>query len=86
MPTGNFTIQYKQDKARFRGTNPSGRINDISDVPWVMPFLGDFAFHGAYWRQSWGEPASNGCVSLPAPADKFIYDWTPVGAPVTIHY
>ncbi len=85
-PPGTFTIQYKMGKARFRGTNPSGRTYDIPDVPWVMAIFGDYTFHGAPWRQAFGVPLSNGCVSLPAPAAKYIYDWTPVGTPVTIHY
>jgi lipoprotein-anchoring transpeptidase ErfK/SrfK len=85
-PTGRFTIQYKMAKTRMRGTNPSGQSYDIPDVPWVMPFLGDYAFHGAPWRQAWGVPLSNGCVSMPTANSKFVYDWTPVGTPVNIHY
>jgi lipoprotein-anchoring transpeptidase ErfK/SrfK len=85
-PTGHFTIQYKMAKTRMRGTNPDGHSYDIPDVPWVMPFLGDYTFHGAPWRQAWGVPLSNGCVSMPTANAKHVYDWTPVGTPVYIHY
>jgi lipoprotein-anchoring transpeptidase ErfK/SrfK len=85
-PTGHYTIQYKMPKTRMRGTNPDGHSYDIPDVPWVMPFLGDYTFHGAPWRQAWGVPLSNGCVSMPTANAKFVYDWTPVGTPVNIHY
>jgi lipoprotein-anchoring transpeptidase ErfK/SrfK len=85
-PTGRYTIQYKMAKTRMRGTNPDGHSYDIPDVPWVMPFLGDYTFHGAPWRQAWGVPLSNGCVSMPTANAKYVYDWTPVGTPVYIHY
>jgi lipoprotein-anchoring transpeptidase ErfK/SrfK len=55
-------------------------------VPWVMPFMGDYTFHGAPWRQAWGVPLSNGCVSMPTANAKYVYDWTPVGTIVNIHY
>jgi lipoprotein-anchoring transpeptidase ErfK/SrfK len=85
-PVGNFKIQYKMAKTRMRGTNPSGHTYDIPDVPWVMALYDDYALHGAPWRQAWGVPQSNGCVSMPTPAAKFVYDWAPAGTPVHIHY
>ena len=85
-PTGNFTIQYKMTKTRMRGTNPDGHSYDIPDVPWVMALFGDYTLHGAPWRQAWGVPLSNGCVSMPTPNAKYVYDWTPVGTSVSIHY
>jgi lipoprotein-anchoring transpeptidase ErfK/SrfK len=85
-PVGNFTVQYKLPKTRMRGVNPDGSRYDIPDVPWVMALFGDYTLHGAPWRQAWGIPQSNGCVSMPTAAAKFVYDWTPVGTPVTIHY
>jgi lipoprotein-anchoring transpeptidase ErfK/SrfK len=65
---------------------PDGRSYDVADVPWVLPFMGDYTFHGAPWRHNWGTPLSNGCVSMPTAAAKRVYDWTPVGTQVTIHY
>jgi hypothetical protein len=85
-PTGHFRIQYKLPKTRMRGTNPDGHTYDIPDVPWVMALFGDYTFHGAPWRQAWGVPLSNGCISMPTANAKYVYDWTPVGTPVYIHY
>lgn len=85
-PTGLFTVQYKMTATRMRGVNPSGLRYDLPDVPWVMPFQGDYTLHGAYWRDNYGYPQSNGCVSMPIPAAKYLYDQTPVGTPVRIHY
>ncbi|MBX5492786.1 MAG: L,D-transpeptidase family protein [Chloroflexi bacterium] len=85
-PTGHFRVQYKLPKTRMRGTNPDGHTYDIPDVPWVMALFGDYTFHGAPWRQAWGVPLSNGCISMPTANAKYVYDWTPVGTPVYIHY
>lgn len=85
-PTGLFAIDYKMAATRMRGVNPSGLRYDLPDVPWVMSFKGDYTLHGAYWRDNYGYPQSNGCVSMSIPDAKFLYDRTPVGTPVRIHY
>lgn len=85
-PTGLFSVQYKMTATRMRGTNPSGHTYDLPDVPWVMSFLGDYTLHGAYWRDTYGVEQSNGCVSMPVSVAKKVYDWTPEGTPVRIHY
>jgi lipoprotein-anchoring transpeptidase ErfK/SrfK len=85
-PTGRYLVQYKIDQTRMRGTNPSGRTYDIPDVPWVLPFLGDYAIHGNYWTSGFGQQGSNGCVGMPPSVAKFVYDWAPVGTPIRIHY
>lgn len=47
---------------------------------------GDCTIHGAPWRSQFGFPQSNGCVSLDSRVAKQVYDWTPIGTPVNIHY
>ena len=84
-PTGTFSVQYKSSQMRFRGVNPDGSQYDIPDVHWVMPFLGDYTIHGAYWRPRFGVPGSDGCVSMSDPDAKLVYDWADVGTPVVIH-
>ena len=85
-PVGTWQVSYKMVKTRMRGVNPSGVRYDIPDVPWVLALFDDYAMHGAPWRQAWGVPQSNGCVSMPTAAAKYVYDWAPVGTPVTVHY
>ena len=85
-PTGTFLVQTKLPSTRMRGVTPSGFRYDIWGVPWVLPFLGDYTIHGAPWRQLFGVPQSNGCVSMPTEAARFVYDWAPVGTPISIHY
>ncbi|MBI3968218.1 MAG: L,D-transpeptidase family protein [Chloroflexi bacterium] len=86
-PAGTFVISYKVRMTDMRGTNPgSGTPYLVKDVPWVLPFLGDYCIHGVYWRDVWGRPASAGCVGLPVPIAEKVYNWTPIGTVVTIHY
>lgn len=85
-PTGEYIVHYKWSALRMRGVNPDGSRYDIPNVPWVMAFLGDYTIHGAPWRWQFGFPQSNGCVSMSTAASKAVYDWTPIGTPVRIHY
>lgn len=85
-PTGRYEVQYKMTATRMKGTNPSGHTYDLPDVPWVLPFMGDYTLHGAYWRDTYGVPQSNGCVSMPVPVAKKVYDWADVGTAIRIHY
>lgn len=85
-PLGEFNVQYKMPTARFRGTNVTGATYDLADVKWVMSFQGDYTIHGVYWRGGFGSRSSNGCVGLSDANAKTVYDWTPEGTLVKIHY
>jgi len=85
-PTGTYAVQYKIASTRMQGTTNSGVYYDVLDVPWVLVFWGNYTIHGAYWRRGFGFPQSAGCVSLPVPFAKQVYDWAPLGTPVVIHY
>jgi len=84
-PIGTFHVQYKMPQARFRGLNPNGTRYDIPDVHWVMPFLGDYTIHGAYWRPVFGRTGSAGCVSLSDANAKHVYDWAEENTPLVVH-
>ncbi|MGE3911147.1 MAG: L,D-transpeptidase family protein [Chloroflexota bacterium] len=84
-PIGEFNVQYKMPKARFQGTNVTGAQYDIPDVNWVLAFMGDYTIHGSYWRNGFGAPASNGCVSLSDENAKKVFDWAPDGTRIHIH-
>ncbi len=85
-PTGSFMVNYKMQSTRMRGANPDGSHYDISNVPWVMSFEGNYTLHGAPWRTRFGYPGSAGCVSMETSQAKMLFDWSPVGTPVKIHY
>jgi lipoprotein-anchoring transpeptidase ErfK/SrfK len=81
--TGSFRVfahVSMQDMGCFEGAPYC-----TEDVPWVMYFNGDQAFHGAYWHNNFGNPMSHGCINMPVDVAKFVYDWSPTGTEVWIH-
>lgn len=55
------------------------------DVPWVMYFNGDEAFHGTYWHNNFGTRMSHGCVNMRIEDAKWLYYWAPNGTEVWVH-
>lgn len=55
------------------------------DVPYVSYFNGDQALHGTWWHNNFGQQMSHGCVNMPIPAAKFVYEWAPIGLEVWVH-
>ncbi len=48
----------------------------LHDVPWSQFFFENFALHGVYWHDRFGNRRSHGCVNL-APTDaRWFFDWT----------
>lgn len=83
-PSGYFSILTKYDVQTMEGTI-SNEYYRVDDVPDVMYFdnLGN-ALHGAYWHNNFGAPMSHGCINLPLDIAAFLYDWAPIGTPVTV--
>jgi len=59
---------------------------DLKNTHWNSQFSarGDY-FHEAWWHKKFGQPMSHGCVNMRLDDAKFIYDWAPIGTPVTIN-
>lgn len=58
----------------------------LPNVKWVSYFDGERAFHGTYWHHNFGHPMSHGCINMTEGAAKIMYDFTPVGTRVVVHY
>ncbi|MCL2490137.1 MAG: L,D-transpeptidase [Propionibacteriaceae bacterium] len=82
---GTFYIYLRYTTQTMRGYNADGTRYVSPDVPWVSYFNGSEALHGAPWRSSFGYRASHGCINLPVPEAKFIFDWAPLGTMVVVH-
>ena len=84
---GTFTI-FKMTPARYmQGPIPGGtdQYYDLPGVPWNLYFTqGGAVIHGAYWHDHFGKPWSHGCVNLSPQNAKKLYEWAPIGIPVTI--
>lgn len=92
-PTGEFTIQRKVSSQTMSGGNRAiGTYYYLPGVPWVqffgnaqIPWSRGFSFHGTYWHNNFGHPMSHGCVNMKTPDAKWLYDWAPMGTPVSIY-
>ncbi|MBM6402605.1 L,D-transpeptidase family protein [Phycicoccus sonneratiae] len=84
--TGTFAVYYKNPLMTMRGSNADGTNYETPNVPWSSFFHRGFALHGAPWRSSFGYSASHGCVNLPVPVAKWVYDFATIGTTVTSHY
>jgi lipoprotein-anchoring transpeptidase ErfK/SrfK len=76
------------------GTPPgSFRIYRKEIRSWSVPFK-TWLPYAAYWDRGWAlheysdvpsRPASHGCARLPKPEAKAVYDFAPIGTPVTVY-
>lgn len=86
-PTGNFAIYHK-----VRSQTMTGCAGDecwsVPDVPNAMYIVGGVALHGTYWHNQFGTGVrrSHGCVNLPLKSAAWLYNWAPLGTPVTVRW
>lgn len=83
--TGQFRIYYRLESQTMDGTR-LGFDYVTPNVPHVQYFYGDFALHGAYWHNNFGQPMSHGCVNLNLPDAEWLYQWADYGTLVNVHY
>ena len=67
----------------------------VENVPYAQYFHAEYAFHGAWWHNSFGHPASHGCVNMSTREHNqrwpnveeeagWLYRWAALGVPVTV--
>lgn len=62
-----------------------GEAYSVSDVPHVMYINYEAeAIHGAYWHNNFGTQMSHGCINLPLDVAWFVWEFSPLGTPVTV--
>lgn len=80
---GDFKVNafvYKQDMGCTATSSYC-----TTDVPWVVYFNGDEAFHGTYWHNNFGTPMSHGCVNMRIEDAQELYKWAYQGMEVSVH-
>lgn len=83
-PTGNFKV-FAHTRIQDMGCY-EGAPYCTKDVPWITWFAPNIGFHGTYWHNNFGQRMSHGCVNLPIDLAKYVYDWSPKGLEVSVHY
>lgn len=94
---GSFYIYarfpIKTMRSRAKPGEPGHYV--VENVPYAQYFHADYAFHGAWWHNAFGRPASHGCVNMSTrrhnkrwpgvPEDAgWLYQWASLGVPVTV--
>lgn len=95
---GFFHVRIKYEAQTMQGfENGSGEVISLGaegtegnhwavpDVPHIMYFNYQAeAIHGAYWHNNFGSRMSHGCVNLPLDVAAFLWEFAPLGTPVTV--
>ena len=86
-PTGEFRIWIKLRATKMEGGSGS-RYYYLPNVPYTMffenasvPGWQGYGLHGTYWHNDFGRTHSHGCVNLPTPIAKQLYEWTDPAMP-----
>lgn len=96
--TGSFYIyaRFPTKTMRSTGKKPGQPgYYEVKDVPYAQYFHEGYAFHGAFWHNNFGHPASHGCVNLATRKKNgrkgvnedagWLYQWASLGVPVIVH-
>jgi hypothetical protein len=81
---GQFLIHTKHVTATM-DSDEVGDEFDLRDVPYVQYFSDGFAFHAAYWHDTFGTPHSHGCVNLSPSDSRWLFHWTDPPVPQAWH-
>ena len=95
---GFFHVRIKYQSQTMEGfENGSGEVISLGaeggegshwavpDVPNILYFNYQAeAIHGAYWHNNFGARMSHGCVNLPLDVAAFVWEFAPLGTPVTV--
>ncbi|MBK8814143.1 MAG: L,D-transpeptidase [Methylococcaceae bacterium] len=95
--TGNYYIYDRYRHKTMRSDVDQGQpgFYEVKDVPYTQFFYKDYAFHGAFWHNSFGRPASHGCVNMATKEHNrrwpnvsedagWLYEWGALGIPVIV--
>jgi lipoprotein-anchoring transpeptidase ErfK/SrfK len=83
--TGQFRIYLRLELQDMDGYR-LGFNYYTPNVPYVMYFHGNYALHGAYWHNNFGQPMSHGCVNMSVPDSRWLYNFAGIGTLVYVHY
>ena len=82
--TGQFRVWLRYQSQTMDGTR-LGYDYYLENVPYVMYFFEDYAIHGAYWHNNFGNPMSHGCVNVEPNDAEWLYGWASEGTLVNVH-
>lgn len=72
---GTFRIRMKVSSQTMSGGSATYGYYYLPNVEWVQYFYEEYAFHGTYWHNNFGQPMSHGCVNMRNEDAKWLFDW-----------
>ena len=88
---GVYKLWDKQYNYRMKATNADGESWDTTCNYWNNVSICGIGMHDSAWRYVFGGNiykwnGSHGCINMPVPAAKYIYDNVALGTPVVMYY
>ena len=83
--TGQFRVWLRFEAQTMDGAR-LGYDYYLENVPYVMYFFEDYALHGTFWHNNFGNPMSHGCVNMETGDAGWLFDWSEMGTVVNVHY
>jgi lipoprotein-anchoring transpeptidase ErfK/SrfK len=72
----NTDEQLEEDLIIDAGIIEERKLYSLHDVPWAQFFFENYAMHGVYWHDGYGNRRSHGCVNLSPIDARWFFDWT----------
>jgi lipoprotein-anchoring transpeptidase ErfK/SrfK len=72
---GQFRIRMKVRSQTMAGGSAQYGYYNLPNVEWVQYFYADYAFHGTYWHNNFGQPMSHGCVNMSNDDARWLFEW-----------
>ena len=72
---GQFRIRMKVRSQTMAGGSAQYGYYNLPNVEWVQYFYADYAFHGTYWHNNFGQPMSHGCVNMTNDDARWLFEW-----------
>ncbi len=74
-PTGTYKVQRRYIVKTMRGPDPDHGVYEVGEVPWTFYYYGNYAVHGAYWHNVFGNQRSHGCTNVPPADARWLFGW-----------
>jgi hypothetical protein len=74
-PGGVFQVDRRYLSKTMRGQDEDG-FYEVQEVPWTLYYDGNYAVHGAYWHDRFGNTKSHGCTNVPPADARWLYYWS----------
>jgi hypothetical protein len=74
-PTGIYRLERRYVTKTMKGPDPDHGVYEVAEVPWTVYYHGNYAIHGAYWHNVFGEQRSHGCTNVPPADARWLFRW-----------